>query len=134
MLQARALPDGVYLEGGAINGVAVGDEVLRTSESQRIRCGTQQIRRRVAGRSLELLHLVFAPRAARPLSLVRIRNTSRELQSVDYTEIWESPCWESRGEIGASVARLPAGERALAGVSIAVRARLPEAGPESGLA
>ena len=92
MLQARALPDGVYLEGGAINGVAGGDEVLRTSESQRIRCGTQQIRRRVAGRSLELLHLVFAPRAARPLSQGSRTGCARDFPSPDRSRGWRWPC------------------------------------------
>lgn len=135
-MQARALADGVYLEGGAINGIAVGDEILRTSEASLIRCGTAQVRRQVSGTSLQLLHVTFAPAVERPLllSLVRFANTGRELVSLDYTEIWGLPCQDAHEEVGAHVARLPAGERALAEVSTAVRAHVPEPPPRFGLA
>jgi len=135
-LEARALADGVYLEGGAINGIAVGDEILRTSEATLIRCGTAQVRRQVSGASMHLLHVLFAPRVERPLllSLVRFANTGSELFSLDYTELWELPCQDAHEEVGAHVARLPAGERALAEVSSAVRARVPEPPPRFGLA
>lgn len=101
--------------------------MLRTSRPARIRYGLAQVRRYLESDWLEAVHVLFAPAVQRPLllALVRLRNKSPELVQLDYTELWELPTLEGRAELGACVCKLPEGERALAEVSSALRARAP---------
>ena len=134
---ARALPGSVYFEGGEINGLALADgEVLRTAEPDATRYGLAQVRRRVTGESLALVHVLFAPVRRRPLllSLVRIANTSGELIELRYTELWDVAGTGIRRAEGACVCDVAGGERALAEAASAVRARAPEPLPRAGLA
>lgn len=134
---ARALPAGVVLEGGEINGLALAEgEVLRTAEPTATRCGLAQVRRIVSGAALALVHVVFAPVRPRPLllSLVRIENRSAELIELRYTELWDVAGTGTRRAEGACICDVAGAERALAEASSAVRARAPEPLPRSGLA
>jgi hypothetical protein len=128
---------GVFFQAGRIDAqLLCGPEVLRTSEPAGTWCGLAQVRRLLAGVKVRVLHVVFAPQVPRPLllALVRIANESREPHVVDYTEMWQIGSGEYATGPGAAELSTPAGRRALAEVSSAIRAHAPEAEPAGGLA
>jgi hypothetical protein len=127
----------VYLSAGRIDALVIcRGQVLRTSDPRRTRFGLAQVRRELAAGALRVLHLVFAPDAARPilLGLVRLENGGDEPLALDYTETWEVEGGDYRAAAGACERHTPDGARALAEVSLAVRARPPEPAPRAGLA
>jgi hypothetical protein len=132
----RATPSGVWFAGARIDAlIGAAGRVLRTSEPDGVEYGVAQVRRMLESSALRVLHVVFAPYAARPilLGLVRLHNRSAEPLLVHYSELWEVD-GAARAAEAACVCATDAGERVLADVSIAPRARAPEPLPERGLA
>jgi hypothetical protein len=136
-----ATPAGVWLAGGRIDTLAAcAGEIVTTCPRAvahvLVEYGVAQVRRRVATRTLALLHVVFAPSRPRPLLLgiARLRNLTREPLLVNYSELWAVEAAPARGAEGACVATVIDGECALADASAVIRARPPEPLPESGLA
>ena len=133
----RAEASGVWFEAARIDAlILAGGQVLRTSAPHAIRFGVAQVRRAIASMPLDVLHLVFAPRADRPLllGLARLRNRTPEPLLVHYSELWDVAGSEPRAGIGATLCDTPQGIRALADASAAIRGRTPEPPPPSGLA
>jgi hypothetical protein len=129
--------DGVYLAAGRIDALATCEgHVLRTAQVEHTRAGIAQVRRRVEGGPLALVHLVFAPIEPRPilLGLARLQNRSSEPLVVDYTEIWDVDGGDFRASEGACERRTAEGVCVLADVSMVVRARVPRPPPRNGLA
>lgn len=110
--------------------------MLRTADPLHTRFGLAQVRRELAAGALRALHLVFAPDAERPLllGLARLENRGDAPLALEYSETWEVEGDEYRAAAGACERRTADGTRALAEVSLAVRARAPEPPPRSGLA
>ena len=132
----RADSTGVELDGGRIDAlVAAAGQVLRTSAPEQTTFGVAQVRRMMTSPVLDLLHVVFAPRAERPLllGLARLRSQSGEPLLVHYSELWDLPFGPSRPAEGACVVDTPAGARALADAASGIRARAPEPPPPAGL-
>lgn len=133
----RATPDGVWFAGARIDAfIGAAGRVLRTSQPGAVEFGIAQVRRTVENSELRVLHVVFAPHAARPilLGLVRLHNRTAEPLLVHYTELWEVEGDAPRAAEAACVCATDAGERALADISVAPRSRAPEPLPERGLA
>jgi hypothetical protein len=132
-----ATAEGVYLSASRIDALLTcNGRVLRTSQPLRTRFGLAQVRRELEAGALRAVHVVFAPDAARPilLGLVRLHNASDEPLVVDHVETWEADGSDFRALPGACERRTPDGVRALADVSLVVRARAPESAPRAGLA
>ncbi len=137
MVAGIADRQGVLFAGGRIDAlVLAGRDVLRTAAPVRVRCGLGQVRRLCSAGTLSLAHVVFAPAAPRPLllGLVRLRNAGAAPLVLDYTELWDVGAGAYRAAAGAVEVTTPAGLRALADASSAIRARAPEAAPAQGLA
>jgi hypothetical protein len=127
----------VYLSAGRIDALLLCQgRVLRTSDPLRTRFGLAQVRRELSHGDLRAVHVVFAPDAARPLllGLVRLANTGAAPLALEYTEIWAVSGDEYRAAAGACERRTADGVRALADVSLAVRAFPPDPPPAEGLA
>jgi hypothetical protein len=132
----RATAQGVWFAGARVDAlISAAGRVLRTSAPDAVEFGLAQARRTIESGSLRALHVVFAPYAARPilLGLVRLQNLSAEPLLVHYSELWEVEGTAPRAAEAACVCATEAGERALADVSVAPRARPPEPLPERGL-
>lgn len=134
---ALATAAGVGFEGGRIDALcAVGGEVLRTAAPTSLCSGIAQVRREVVSSRLRLLHVLFAPARARPLLLgvARLENRTDEPALVHYAETWAVGAPAARAGPGACEAVTPAGVRALADASAAIRAVTPDPLPRAGLA
>jgi hypothetical protein len=127
----------VYLSASRIDALLVcRGRVLRTSDPLRTRFGLAQVRRELGSGALRALHVIFAPDAARPLllGLVRLENAGDEPFAVAYTETWAVSGTGYRAAAGACERHTAEGVRALADVSLAVRAFAREEAPGTGLA
>jgi hypothetical protein len=133
----RASPVGVWFADARIDAlIGAAGHVLRTSQPDAVEFGLAQVRRTLESAELRVLHVVFAPYAARPLllGLVRLLNLTPEPLLVHYSELWEVAGAAPRAAEAACICTTDDGERALADVSLAPRARAPEPLPECGLA
>lgn len=120
---------GVFFQAARIDAqVLIGGDVLRTAEPARTCVGLAQVRRVLEWGPLEIVHVVFAPDAPRPLllGLVRLRNTGTETLVVDYSELWGVSGGRYRATAGASERSGTEGTRALVDLSVAIRSRAPE--------
>lgn len=127
----------MYLSAGRIDALIVcRGALLRTSDPLRTRFGLAQVRRELGLGALAAVHVVFAPDSARPLllALVRLANRSHEPLALEYTETWAVSGSDYRAAAGACERRTADGARALADVSLAVRASAPVPSPRDGLA
>jgi hypothetical protein len=134
--RARAGPDGVSLEGGRIDAIALaGGRVLRTAEPDLVQYGIAQVRRLVGAGGFSLAHVLFAPGGGRPLllSLVRLENAGDAPLIADYSETWDVLGGEYRAWEGACERRAEGGARALADASFVIRSRPPPNAGERGL-
>jgi hypothetical protein len=127
----------VYLCAARIDALLVcRGQVLRTSQPLGTRFGLGQVRRELGSGALRVVHVVFAPLDPRPLLLgiARLQNLGGEPLPLEYTETWEADGEAYRAAEGACERRTADGVRALAELSLVVRARAPEPPPRVGLA
>ena len=132
-----ATADAVTFAGGRIDALVRSEgAVLSTRTAEATLFGVGQVRRLLRTPALEVLHVVFAPTAPRPvlLALVRIQNRTREPLALEYTETWDVPAGEYRVAPAACERRFGGHVLALAEASAASRAVAPEVEPKRGLA
>ncbi len=127
----------VEFAGGRIDALLIcHGSLLRTAAPDSTACGIAQVRRYLERGTLRVLHLVFAPEAARPLllGLVRLENRGEELLPVEYTEIWDVAGEAYASAPGGAERRDVDGLRVLADLGVGVRSRVPETVAPRGLA
>ena len=126
----------MWFAGGRIDALALcGPDVLRTAETDLTQFGVAQVRRLCQSPHARLAHVLFAPRAPRPLllGLVWVENRTDDPLLLRYTETWDVR-GAYRSAVGACERRGDEGLRVLAEAGVAVRARAPERAGERGLA
>lgn len=103
----------------------VGGRVGRSGSPRATQYGVASLRRHFGAGGLDAEQVLFAPARAQSLllGLVRLSNPGAEALGVEYSERWELPVVgaHARPGQGACEVDTPAGPRALADVSLAVR-------------